>query len=695
MIDLSPHIDAVARRLLGVPNAKLSTKTELKFGNNGSVAVVISGTKRGSWYDHENIIGGGVRELITLKGGIAADETAVAEWLRCELGIDPEPAKSGKAEFVAIYDYIDERGKLLSQVCRTADKNFPQRQPDGRGGFIWGTKGVRQVVYRLPELLATPPEQVVFVVEGEKDVENLVKLGLAATCNPGGAAKRGADGKPAKSKWRSQYNKFFGDRDVAILPDNDDAGRDHARAIAKNLAPVARRVRVVELPGLPVKGDVSDWLAAGGTKEQLEALVAAAPAFEKQSEPRTPDDWFAKHHVDREGCPLSTLYNVMLALRGDPKLAGLLAYNQMLRVPVLCQPVPDAGTTALASRPVRDEDVAALQEYIQVTCIKKIGKEVVHQAVDLRAQERAFHPLRDYLDALRWDGEPRADALLPRYFGAEDTEYHRAIGRMFIVAMIARVYEPGCKADYMLVLEGAQGTLKSTACAVLAGEWYSDSLPDIRTGGKDVSQHLNGKWLIEVAEMSALDRAEAAALKAFLTRRDERYRPSYGRKDVIEPRQCVFVGTTNKAAYLRDETGGRRFWPVKVGNIDISALAADRDQLFAEAVALYHDQGRWWPDAEFERKHIVPEQESRYEHDAWEQPIAEFLDAVPYTSTAPIGRKTTILSVAREALKIDTPKIGTAEQRRIATALDRLNWKRGPMGGKGERWWQIKGETQR
>ncbi|WP_431280935.1 VapE domain-containing protein [Humitalea sp. 24SJ18S-53] len=370
--------------------------------------------------------------------------------------------------------------------------------------------------------------------------------------------------------------------------------------------------------------------------------------------------WLEHCQRTKEGDPRGNLFNCMLAMRRDSRVAKVFRQDEMLRAPVL----KDKVTGDL--RAVTDADVSKLQEYLQREGLETLSKDVAHQAVDLRAVELAFHPVREYLAGLKWDGESRVSSWLHTFLGADYNEYTKQIGRMFLVAMVARVLKPGCKADYMMVLEGPQGARKSTACAILGGAWFSDAMPDINAG-KDAAQHLNGKWLIEIAELAALGKAENSRLKSFITRPVERYRPSYGRKEVLEPRQCLFIGSTNQDAYLRDETGGRRFWPVKVGLIDTDALRRERDQLFAEAAHLFSQGTKWWPDAEFEAEQIRPQQEERFEADAWEDAIKAWLVGLS---------KTTVLDVARSALMVETPKLGTADQRRVAAILLRLGWQR-------------------
>jgi predicted P-loop ATPase len=388
--------------------------------------------------------------------------------------------------------------------------------------------------------------------------------------------------------------------------------------------------------------------------------------------------WLNGCIIGDDGKPLAVLGSALTALRAE--VPDVFAFDEMARATMLMRPLMPTNEE-FESRPCTDVDVGRIQERLQRLGLARLGKDVMHQAVEVRAHERAFHPVRDYLSGLVWDRVERVSGLFPSYFGAESSPYSTAISAMFLIALVARIFDPGCKADYMPVLEGAQGIRKSTACRVLAGKYFSDGLPEIGSG-KDVMQHLRGKWLIEVPEMHAMDRAEVNQLKAFVTRQVERYRPSFGRLEVIEPRQCLFIGTTNKDTYLRDETGGRRFWPVKTGNIDVDGLALDRDQLLAEAVELYRAGVQWWPDKDFERLYIAPQQAARYEADTWEEDIAKFLST---ESMVTVG------DVARRALYFDTNRIGRADQNRITAAMERLGWRRERPAGKtdwqGKRWW--------
>jgi predicted P-loop ATPase len=392
--------------------------------------------------------------------------------------------------------------------------------------------------------------------------------------------------------------------------------------------------------------------------------------------------------------------NVLLALNQEPSLMNAFGYDEMQRTEVLLRPLRKEQNFKV--RPVTDADVTAVQSWLQWYGFRGLGKDAAHDAVNKHARDHAFHPVRDYLNGLRWDSEHRLCTWLHDYLGTELSGYTAEIGIMFLIGMVARIFEPGCKFDYMPILEGEQGLYKSKACSILAGpEYFSDQLPDIKS--KEASQHFRGKWLIEVAELSTYSRAEVDDFKAFLTRQIERYRPVYGRKEVHEPRQCAFIGTTNKVHYFRDETGNRRFWPTTTGVFKLDELNHDRDQLFAEAVQLFRNKVNWWPDREFELEHIAPEQESRYEPDVWEPLVRNYLDgliehALKAQPTSYLPR-TTMLDIATEVLgfttsdrqkmdEIKTPisRLEPKTQGRIRAVLTHLHWV--PKRTKHERWWE-------
>jgi predicted P-loop ATPase len=402
--------------------------------------------------------------------------------------------------------------------------------------------------------------------------------------------------------------------------------------------------------------------------------AASGGADGPRPEPEEPEDWRLKLQKTATGSIIPNVNNTLLIMENEPGIADRFSFNEMSRAIMIGRAI---GGARHARRMATDVDITETQRWLQIKGNLRVSKEIVAQAMESRASKSSYHPIREYLNFLTWDGEARLEIWLSRYLGAEPSKYHAAIGEWFLMSMVARIFKPGCKVDHMLVLEGEQGTMKSTACRTIAGDdYFSDNLPDLET--KDSSQHLRGKWLVEVAEMHAFDRSETARLKSYITRQEERYRPPHARLEVVEPRMCVFIGTTNKSNYLKDETGGRRFWPVKTGTINIEALKRDRDQLFAEAVKWVSDGYAWWPDAEFERQHIKPQQEERYDADAWEDRVRDWVNLQVNGFT---------VGDVASALGISPERITKGDQNRIAAILENLGWKRGPRAHGGKRLW--------
>ena len=334
---------------------------------------------------------------------------------------------------------------------------------------------------------------------------------------------------------------------------------------------VRRRVPPARIAGIltdatwPISGHVLDQKRSDEYAwEQVEKATAKVA--------QQADD-FAR---DKDGKPYATQGNIRLAVR---KL-GVELRHDTFADKALIEGLEGFGPNL--------DDAALTRLWLSVDGQFgfRPGKDFFADVVSDAVRNAPFHPVIKYLDPLEWDGTPRLDRWLSTYGGAEDSEYTRAVGALVMVAAVRRVKQPGVKFDEMLVLESAQGTNKSSALRVLAvrDEFYADDFP-LNADGKKVIEQTAGKWIIEAGELKGMRKGEVEHLKAFLSRQDDTARLSYARLPVIVPRQFVVIGTTNSERYLRDLTGNRRFWPVRVEGFDLEALRRDRDQLWAEAAA--------------------------------------------------------------------------------------------------------------
>lgn len=375
----------------------------------------------------------------------------------------------------------------------------------------------------------------------------------------------------------------------------------------------------------------------------------------------------------------STMKNAFLVISEDEEFAGCVAFDEFSQKIVKLKPPPiqngEAGDWC-------DKDDLRTVIFLDDQYGINIKQELVAQAVELAADLARFHPVRDYLDSLRWDGKPRIDYWLRAYLGArcvdlqgDDAErYLRTAGSKFLIAAVARINAPGCKADHVLILEGPQGAGKSTAFKVLfSAQWFTDT--PIGLGDKDAYQALPGKWCVEQAELESFNRADTEQAKAFFSSAVDHYRPSYGRRMVSIRRQCVFAGTANKDAYFKDESGNRRYWPVRCTHIELfgpDSLESARDQLWAEAVVRYRAGEIWWPDKD-EVALFEAEQDARYLGDAYEDVITAY-------AVMNSAEELTMSEILGDALKLDKSKWSRAEQTRVGLCMKRLGWIRARPG---------------
>lgn len=572
--------------------------------------------------------------------------------------------------------YSKKSGAALVPMRRVKDGQlsglqvlYPQVQADtGRDKSYWPygleKEGAAHIIGPDPE-----PGDVVLVCEGYATGASLHMATNLPTVVCFDAGNLLPVGKALRERYPGRQLLFCADDDWKTVIN----GKPHntGRIRAENAATVTGGQVV-----LPVFDndreerwtDFNDLHCAEGLETVRRQVIAAV-------KPAADEPWREQLLFTAKGGMVAHAFNVALILGNDRRWKGVIAYDSFSSKIRKLKTPPYGGAPGDWSD-LDDVRVTLWLADVYGLCVKSA---TVLEAVNAVAHDNAFHPVRQFLDGLAWDGTPRLEQWLQNHLGVADSEYARRVGKRWMVSAVARVFSPGCKADSVLILEGLQGAGKSTSMAVLGGEWFMDT--PFNLGDKDGYQAIRGKWIVELGELDAFNKAESTRAKQFFSASVDTYRESYGRRVLDVPRQCVFVGTTNQDEYLKDDTGNRRYWPVTCTRVDIEGLRASREQLWAEAVAAYRAGDVWWVERD-EAELFAAEQDKRYQADMWEEPI------IHYLMHQHIGDAVTGAHILEKALNIDPSHWGKPEQMRVGKIMHRLKWPRrrkgsGPGGVRG------------
>lgn len=424
------------------------------------------------------------------------------------------------------------------------------------------------------------------------------------------------------------------------------------------------------------------------------------------------DQWKSDLKYNKQGY-ISSLANLLCVLMNDQRWHGKIAFNEFDEEIHFLAPPPfahayagDHGTAKQYPAELQEVDGVRLAAWFEVEYNMRFTKEQVFTGLEVVARQHSFHPIKQYLLSLEWDGIPRIKTLFSDLGVGSGDRYTQLVTQWWFISAVARVFDPGCKADCMLVLEGSTGLKKSSFLKILSlnpEAWFTDHMPPLDS--KDARAHIKGRWIIEDQELESCGKAGLNALKSFLSITHDRYRPAYARKAVNVPRQCVFAATVNPdgAGYLRDPTGNRRFHPVTITSpIDLAQVKQIAEQLWAEAVTLYQWGSRWYPETDEEKKLCERQQEERLVVDVWETNISRWLQqkkcARPGSTDPADWWPTHVGEVCQQALGIETSKMTRSEQTRVGQTLAKLGWVKGERANvDGTRiypWWPPKTTTE-
>lgn len=505
-----------------------------------------------------------------------------------------EAREHRKIEAVYTYTFCGNDAPAFTKLRLTGKKMLYGTLGNGR--FTYGLNGKHRrdmrAIYGSPEAIrkATETGELIFIPEGEKDVDNLVKRGYTAFTY-GGAGD-----------WQSVFADILKEANVVILADNDPPGIKVADQILSDLKGKAKFAKVmIPTPDIP-KGDISDFFGTGHTNEEFETLIRQQSTVVTTkpcglSVPEVQPLLSYSVTYDSSGNEKSRkvkqiISNVETILDNDGRTAGKIRFNDFSRQTFLFGNVPWESENNC--RPWSSFDDSNLFALLQADYEMK-DRQNYFDALKNVSMRNRFHPIKDILNSLRWDNQEHIKGLLPNYLGIEDSTYNYEVFKLFMLGAVSRIFEPGCKFDYTVIFRGEQGLGKSTFLRLLALDdaWFNDSLDSL--DGDSAAQKLSGSWIIELAELKSLARTAGGvdSVKRFLSATQDKYRAPYERRTDIFLRQCVFAGTTNKEDFLQDETGNRRFLIIEVGinkptkSIFEPEVLNDIKMAWAQAVHIY------------------------------------------------------------------------------------------------------------